>query len=115
MKANILRPNRRKNRKRDLAYLQFIREQPCLLCWRNGRRFGGIWGKGQETLTEAAHVGERGLGTKCDDREAIPLCAFHHRTGNESHHVLGKLFWGRHKLDKAELIAKYNQLFEDRD
>jgi len=66
----------------------------------------------QTTPTEAAHVGERGLGQKCSDRETIPLCAAHHRTGPESHHVLGKKFWQHHGLDRDEIVAELNRLYE---
>ncbi len=62
--------------------------------------------------SEAAHVGERGLGQKCSDRETIPLCAAHHRTGPESHHVLGKAFFTHHKLDKDAIVAELNRLYD---
>lgn len=62
--------------------------------------------------TEAAHVGQRGLSQKCSDRETIPLCAFHHRTGPESHHRLGKLFWKHHGLDRYELIRELQSQFD---
>ena len=66
----------------------------------------------QITPTEAAHIGERGLGHKCSDRETIPLCAEHHRTGPESHHVLGKSFWKHHGLNKDALVKELNRFYE---
>jgi hypothetical protein len=33
---------------------------------------------GCEGVIEADHVGRRGVGQKCDDRETIPLCTRHH-------------------------------------
>jgi len=58
-------------------------------------------------------VGVRGLGQKCSDYEAIPLCSYHHRVGNNSHHALGKKFWSHWGLDKDTLIAKYNRMYEE--
>lgn len=68
----------------------------------------------QKSHSEAAHVGERGLGQKCSDRETIPLCAEHHRTGQDAHHVLGKRFWEHHGLDKAGIISRLNAEYENR-
>lgn len=87
----------------DPDYLDWIRSLPCLICAKLNRpQFG---------RTEAAHVGMRGLGQKCSDRETIPLCACHHRTGEHAHHVLGKRFWTFWKLDRYELIQKYNRMY----
>jgi hypothetical protein len=85
-----MRSANRKKTGKDPEYLKFIRGLPCLVC----ARLGG----------EAAHVGLRGMSQKCPDREAIPLCAKHHRTGKDSHHVLGKKFWEYHDLDRETLV-----------
>lgn len=62
---------------------------------------------------EAAHVGARGYGARCHDREAIALCGIrHHREGPESHHRLGRKFWAHHRLDKSETIRHLNDEFE---
>lgn len=63
-------------------------------------------------ISEAAHVGERGLGQKCSDRETIPLCVEHHRTQPYAHHVLGKKFWAHHGLDKEAIVAELNRLYD---
>lgn len=84
---------------RDSLYLIWIRKQPCAIC-------------GVSRGVEAAHVGLRGLGKKCPDRQVIPLCYLHHRMGPKAHHVLQKKFWGFWKLDRYELIAKYNRNYE---
>jgi hypothetical protein len=92
--------------KRDAGYLAWLRSLPCIVCakWRLPRlRFNPI---------EAAHVGERGIGQKCPDRQAAPLCVEHYRTGRYSHHALGKRFWDFWKLDRHELIADLNAEFE---
>jgi hypothetical protein len=93
----------RANRNDAPDYLNFIRAFPCVICALLRRiQFG---------RTEAAHVGQRGLGQKCSDFEAIPLCACHHRTGEFAHHVLGKLFWVKWKLDRYETIRKYQEQY----
>ena len=104
-----------KNRRpaKDPAYLDWIRSQFCAVpdCtsvnlhqWRDA----GAW-------IEAAHVGEiRGLRQKCSDREAIPLCAYHHRIGPPSRHVLGKHFWAFWELDRDSLIRDYNTIYDER-
>jgi hypothetical protein len=76
----------------DVLYLIWLRSQTCIVC-ASGR------------YVEAAHVGPRGLGQKCPDRQAVPLCREHHRTGKTAHHVLGKAFWQYHGLSREEVIA----------
>lgn len=109
---NHLRPHRRKHRERDPEYLAFIAAQPCIVCLTKAVRAKDHMR--QKTRTEAAHVGDRGLGTKCSDRETIPLCGEeHHREGPESGHKLGRHFWTHHGLKKWELIDGYQKLFEE--
>lgn len=106
----------RRGRERDVAYLRFISSQSCMACVTSGHPSGNsdlILGYLQCTPTEAAHVGERGLGQKCNDREAIPLCMDHHRLGKDAHHVLGKKFWKYHGLNREALIAHYNKLYQE--
>ena len=79
---------------RDPAYLAFIRSLPCAVCPRTPPR------------VEAAHVGRRGLGQKCSDREAIPLCSLHHQ---EQHRIGLKQFAGDYELDIPFLIEQLNE------
>ncbi len=107
------RLGKRRGRIEDPAYLDFIREQPCLLCARIERHGGLLRGTRQHSPTEAAHVGKHGMSQKCDDRDALPLCGEeHHREGPLSQHKLGKQFWGYHKIGRAAEIAHYNALYE---
>ena len=108
-----MRSATRKKTGKDPAYLKWIRTLPCVCC-----RWPIFW----ETLhvqpresgrIEAAHVGGRGLSQKCNDRETIPLCRWHHRTGPESHHRAAKRFWEIWAIDKTELIRKLNEKFEE--
>jgi hypothetical protein len=90
---------------RDPQYLAWIRTLPCWLC--ENFHFD------QRTRTEAAHVGRRGLSQKCPDREAIPLCTHHHRTGSASQHVLGKDFWTVWNVDRANIVSALNTYYHN--
>lgn len=113
---------RRRPRKRageDLKYQAFIRSLPCFICYwplykagmitefvRAGIGFPLFDTSTQKTVTEFAHLGERGLGQLCPDREGGPLCGEHHRTGPEAAHgPLGKNFFAHHGIDREELFA----------
>jgi len=89
---------RRERGLEDPKYLKFIRSLPCAICGA--------------CLVEAAHVGVRGFGIRCSDRETIPLCPGHHRTRRDAHHVLGKQFWEYHGVDRWELIQRYNSAYD---
>lgn len=98
---------------KDPVYLAWMRRQSCLLCNDaiEKRTFVGGMPYRQMCQTEAAHVGQRGLSQKCSDHDTIPLCAWHHRISRESHHRLGKLFWGFHGINRRLVIAGYRKLF----
>jgi hypothetical protein len=93
----------RANRHDDPARLDWLRSLPCHICAMLRRRQFG--------RTEAAHVGQRGLGQKCSDLEAIPLCACHHRTGEFAHHRMGKRFWLFWNLERGEVIRYYQERY----
>jgi hypothetical protein len=81
---------------RNPKYLGWIRTQPCLVC-------------GSTRWIEAAHTGPHGLGQKSPDTSAVPLCANHHRTGNDSYHRLGpRKFAEVHNLDLAAIVQRLN-------
>ncbi len=102
--VNKRRPGKaRRGSVKDEAYLEWLRGRRCVVCI--------AWGLSQSTPTEAAHVGARGLGQKCDDREALPMCESHHRTGKLAHHVLGKWFWVNHGIDRDEALAAMHALY----
>lgn len=102
---------------KDPEYLEWIASQPCLCCeiMKRNMRAAGIEFviHAQETRTEAAHVGPRGLSQKCPDRETLPLCGWeHHREGKLSVHKLGRKFWDMWSIDREKLIAEYQARFE---
>jgi len=79
---------------RNPQYLRWVRSLPCAVC-------------GTSRYIEAAHTGPRGLSQKSSDTSAIPLCARHHRTGNDSYHKLGpRKFSEVHQLDIPALVRR---------
>jgi hypothetical protein len=58
---------------------------------------------------EAAHTGPHGLGQKSSDLSAIPLCARHHRSGDDSYHKLGpRKFAEVHQLNIPAIVGGLN-------
>jgi hypothetical protein len=81
---------------RSRRYLAWIRTQPCCVC-------------GSRKFIEASHTGAHGIGQKSPDSSAIPLCAKHHRTGNDSYHRLGpRKFSKAHNLDIPAIVRRLN-------
>jgi len=64
---------------------------------------------GAKKAVEASHTGPHGIGQKSPDSSAIPLCAKHHRTGNDSYHRLGpRKFSKKHNLDIPAIVRRLN-------
>ena len=81
---------------RNPRYLAWIRTQPCCVC-------------GSKKGIEASHTGPHCIGQKSPDCSAIPLCARHHRTSNDSYHRLGpRKFSEKHSLDIPALVRRLN-------
>jgi hypothetical protein len=79
---------------RNPKYLAWIRTHSCVVC-------------GASRGIEASHAGPHGLGQKSPDLSAIPLCARHHRTGNDSYHKLGPWKFSQvHGLDIPEIVRR---------
>ena len=79
---------------RNPLYLQWIRTLSCSVCRTTH-------------AVEAAHTGPRGLSQKSSDWSVIPLCARHHRTGDDSYHKLGpRKFSEVHHLDIPTIVAR---------
>ena len=82
---------------RNPKYLAWIRTHPCVVC-------------GASRGIEASHKGPHGLGQKSPDSSAIPLCAKHHRTGNNRYHKLGpREFSQVHGLDISEIVRRLSR------
>ncbi len=106
-RSRLQRKPPKKRKGADPAYLAFLREQPCAVCSQPMK-----WWLKQESKTQAAHVGTRGLGQRAPDKTAIPLCRFHHLASKAAAHTLGKRFWERHALDKETLITYYQAAYQ---
>ncbi len=88
----------------DGPHLAFVRAQPCCAL------------KGCNRQSEAAHIRmaclardkeATGMGEKPSDCWTVPLCAYHHRTGADSQHVVGeKTFWQLRGIDPFALALK---------
>lgn len=106
---------------RDEAYKAWIRTLPCIICRLRELRSAQhsylnryVLSHTQQSPTECAHIGPRGLWQKCSDRETLPLCRDeHHQHGPESVHVLGRNFWSYHNLDRDKQIAELNRLYQE--
>jgi hypothetical protein len=117
-KARI--PNKRLKQRRGSvkgpAYRAFVRSFGCIACFGElipPDELGPLECMLQGSRTECAHVGARGLSQKASDYDSLPLCAIeHHRVGPESHHKLGKRFWGFHGLNRVELIHQLQELWK---
>ena len=79
---------------RNPGYLRWIRTLPCSVC-RTSRS------------VEAAHTGPHGISQKSSDLSASPLCAKHHRTGDDSYHKLGpRKFAEVHQVNVQAIVAR---------
>ncbi len=98
-------------------YLAWLRTQNCFACMQLRRKRGASVGIPQIGGSEAAHVGKGSMGKKCPDREAIPLCFWHHREGPTSEHKLtgnnGQEFWDYWGEDRYEVMAEYRRQYEE--
>lgn len=88
------RPPRRTLAVRDPEYRAFVRKHPCCVC-------------GSRQFIEAAHTGEDGgMAMKASDSSCVPLCAWCHRCGPESYHVIGKLAFERLHMLRFKTVAR---------
>jgi len=66
----------------------------------------GVW------PVDAHHVKSRGAGGS--DRQAIPLCHFHHVMGGSAVHKVGILtFQKMHAIDLEAQVERFNALYND--
>lgn len=92
----------KKKRVKDPAYIEYIRSIPCIVCLL----------KGLESASEDHHVNEKGkgsMGSKTDDRRAIPLCHPHHA---EFHDTGRETFSKKYDLDYEYIIQKFNNIYD---
>ena len=91
------RMSARRRERSDPAYLRAIHGLPCLVCGKPG---------------EAHHEPPKGMGGGGDwhDRKTVPLCDWHHKSGQESRHQLGKQgFEAAHGIDLEREIRRLQE------
>lgn len=85
---------------RNEEYRRFLRRFPCVVCGKTRR-------------IEAAHFGAHGISQKASDKQALPLCQEHHRTGAKAYHKLGPVnFAAFHGIDVATLQGYFQDVWE---
>lgn len=88
----------REPREKDKKHLDWIRQQPCVIC-------------GDNTTVEAAHIRTQKLELGKDDfgcgrpsdKWCLPLCGQHHR---EQHSMNEMAFWKKYEIDPFMLAIK---------
>jgi len=111
-KALVRTSGQREPRRRDPAYLAWVRRQPCVIC-------------GTRRKVEAAHVragypdagwAPTGMMQKPDDARCVPLCADHHREGPDAQHRMSeRAWWNNHGIDPPDLCRALYAAFEAGD
>ena len=86
---------------RDPKRLAWIRTLPCV--------FASDVCDGP---TEAHHRTGAGLALKAPDDEAFPLCQLHHKQRHDATGAFLKLTKAERKAWEAEMVAKYQALYE---
>jgi len=93
------------NKKEKEHYAKLAR-LGCILCRQNGIK------EIEDSPTEIHHL--RIGGGLRKNAPAIPLCAYHHRLGNTSVHLLGNKgftkYWG---ISQEELLEKVEKLLNE--
>jgi hypothetical protein len=59
--------------KADSTYMGIVADLGCIVCRNNGY---------PDSPAECHHIGNKTLGKKASNRDIIPLCPIHHRSGN---------------------------------
>jgi hypothetical protein len=127
--VNYLRPNRRKDRNKDEAALQFMEfavTLPCLCChfamWKDWLREPAAAGRltalmivgARQRGVEFAHIGGN-MAAKASNWHGVPLCKSHHTEGPLSEHALKGRFGAYWGLDIEAIIAQLNAVFRELD
>ena len=99
-------------RRRDGAYLAWLRRLPCIACWAGLGDGGGPIEASHPKFGQGERRREFGLGEKSHDRLALPLCSKHHRTGQNAEHKGQRRFWDRLGIDVADFALDLNSAFD---
>lgn len=91
-------------RDRDRAYLQWIRELPCIA----SACAGMITPPGSVDAAHVSYLGAKGLGSKVSDRLCVPLSRAAH---TEQHDTNERLWWARLGVDPRSLTAALSDAY----
>lgn len=94
------KPGKKKKKKReqDLKYRDFIRSQGCLTCGYP------VTYHHHESLSGSA------MGSKCPDRESLPLCLICH---GERHTQGRYTFYAMYGIDYKKEVLKYQLMYKE--
>lgn len=104
----MMRSATKKKLGKDKPYLDWLHTLECCIPGCASKHLQK-WADQARSRTEAAHIGPRGLSTKVPDRNALPICGWHHEL---LHKVGPKHFWSPFNITPEELIAEYNRRFD---
>lgn len=78
---------------RDIGYLAFLRDKPCVVCERP-------W-------CDAAHTVNNGMSSKGADSSCVPLCRAHHQEYDSGR----QRFEEKYQLDMREVSASWYRIY----
>lgn len=101
------RPSTYRRRPRDLGFMSWIREQPCVVrsLPPDPNRITPCGG-----FVEADHLGDRALGRKAPDDTCAPMCSDHHRQRTDhsgAFRALAQLELRAWRTSALELVASW--------
>ena len=86
----------------DREYLDRVASLGCCVCSNNGHL---------DSPAEIHHIGNGTMGKRANNREVIPLCHIHHRTGNNGIAVhAGRKSFEANFGTEQELLAQTRDL-----
>ncbi len=85
---------------RDVEYRRWLAKRICLLLTQPKSRFVGCC---DQTITDAAHTENNGMGSKGPDSSCVPLCRKHHREYDAGR----KTFEKKYGLIMKEIAKEY--------
>lgn len=118
----------------NLAYRAWLRLWPCFLCFKRHCEMNDIpfWQAAEIPearelfyrefslafcgITQACHVGSKGTGQLCPEREIMPLGFRHHMHPTaggfkDSHHAGTRTFWTKHDLSRPHVLEFLRHLY----
>lgn len=95
-------------RERDEKHLAAVRRCPCVACDVDPA------GVAAHVRMSAPGKPNAGIGSKPDDRDALPLCPTCHTDGKEAQHKIGEAdFWNRLGLNPIAICWKLYEVSPD--